>query len=69
MCLDFCFWLVSWYSYRLVGIPIPIGIASSVVRLKTFAITAVVKTWKSILKKNHDKIALLAITKLKAVEV
>ena len=41
---------------------IPIGITSSAVGIKIFAITAEIKTYKSIInkkKKKHDKIVLL----------
>ena len=44
----------------LVGIPI--GITSSVIGLKIYAITAGIKQYKSIIQKNkkkHDKIILL----------
>ena len=51
---------------------IPIGITSSAIRLKTCAITAGIKKYKSINKKNkkkHDKIVLLAKSKLNRIEV
>ena len=51
---------------------IPIGITSSAVGLKICAITAGIKKYKSIIKKKkkkHDKIALLAKTKLNTIEV
>ena len=51
---------------------IPIGITSSAVGLKICAITAEIKKYKSIIKKKkkkHDKIALLAKTKLNTIEV
>ena len=55
----------------LVGIPI--GIPSSVVGLKLCVITAVIKKYKSIIKKKgkkeHDKIVLLAKDKLNTIEV
>ena len=50
---------------------IPIGITSSAVGLKICAITAEIKKYKSIIKKKkkkHDKIALLAKTKLNTIE-
>ena len=54
----------------LVGIPK--GIASSIIRLKTCVITAGIKNHKSIIKKKkkkHDKIVLLAKSKLNSTEV
>ena len=54
----------------LVGIPI--GITSSTVGLKIYAITAGIKMYKLIIKrkkKKHDKIVLLAKSKLNTVEV
>ena len=51
---------------------IPIGITSSAIGLKTSAITAGVKKCKSIIKKikkKHDKIVLLAKSKLNSIEV
>ena len=53
----------------LVGIPI--GITSSLIGLKICAITAVIKKYKSLIKKkkkNHDKIVLLAISKLNSLK-
>ena len=53
----------------LVGIPI--GITSSSIRLKIFAITAAIKKYKLIIKKKkkkHDKIKLLAKSKLRRTE-
>ena len=53
----------------LVGIPI--GIASSTIGLKICAITAGMKKYKSIIKKKkkkHDKIVLLAKSKLNSTE-
>ena len=55
----------SWVS-------VPVGITSSVVRLKICAITAGIKKYKSIIKKKkkkHDKIVLLGRDKLNATEV
>ena len=58
-----CFWFFGWYSYRnndFCG------------GLKICAITAVIKKYKAILKKKkkkHDKIVLLAKTKLNSIEV
>ena len=51
---------------------IPIGITSSVIGLKTWAITAGIKKYKPIIKKEkkkHDKIVLLEKTKLNSIEV
>ena len=51
---------------------ITIGITSSAVGLKICAITAGIKKYKSIIKskkKKHDKIVLLAKTKLNSLEV
>ena len=49
----------------------PVSITSSVVGLKICAITAGIKKYKSIIRKNkkkHDKIVLLAKTKLNNIE-
>ena len=57
-------------STSLLGIPI--GITSSAVGLKICAITARIKKYKSIIKKNkkkHDKIVLLPKSKLSNIEV
>ena len=54
----------------LVGIPI--GIKNSAIGLKTCAITARIKKCKFIVKKkkkNHNKLVLLAKTKLNSIEV
>ena len=67
MCFHFCFRFFSWYSYS-----IPIGITSSAIVLKICPITAVIKKYRSIIKKrkkNHDKILLLAKSKLIRIEV
>ena len=53
-------------------ISIPIGITSSAVGLKIYAVTAGIKKHKSIIKikkKKHDKIVLLAKSKLNSIEV
>ena len=53
-------------------IVIPVGIASSAVRIKLCAITAVIEMYKSIMKKKKkkfDKIVVLAKTKLLIIEV
>ena len=58
----------NFFFYFLVGIPI--GITSCEIWLKMCALTAVIK--KSIInkkKKEHDKIALLAKSKLNKIEV
>ena len=60
---------ISAFS-SLIGIPI--GITSSAVGLKNCAIAAGIKKYKSIIKKKkkkHDKIILLAKSKLKSIEV
>ena len=49
-----------------------VGITSSAIVLKICAITAEIKKYKSIIKKKkkkHDKIVLLAISKLNTIEV
>ena len=52
----------------LVGIPI--GIASFVIVLKVCAAIAVIKKYKSIIKKKrHNKIVLLVKSKLNSIEV
>ena len=54
----------------LVGIPI--GITSSAIGLNICVITAEIKKYKSIIqkkKKNHDKIVLLAKSKLNSIDV
>ena len=54
----------------IVGIAI--GITSSVVGLKYFVITAVIKKYKSIIKKQkkkHDKLVLSAKTNLSSMKV
>ena len=54
----------------LVGIPM--GITSSAMRLKICAIIARIKKYKSIIKKKkkeHDKIVVLAKSKLNRIEV
>ena len=51
---------------------VPMGIASSAVGIKICAVTAGIKNYKPIIKKNkkkHDKIVLLGKTKLDAIEV
>ena len=54
----------------LIGIPT--GIMSSAIRFKIFTITARIKQYKSIIKnkkKKHDKIVLLAKSKLNSIKV
>ena len=62
-------WCVSISAFAsLVGIPI--GIASSTIGLKTCLTTAGIKMYKSIIKKKrkkHDKIVLLAKSKLNSI--
>ena len=59
----FNFYFSSWFG-------IPIGVTSSAIRLKSFALNAGIKKYKSIIKKNkHDKIVLLAKSKLNSIEV
>ena len=53
-------------------ISIPIGITSSTIGLRICAITAGIKTYKSIIKKHkrkYDKTVLLAKSKLNSIEV
>ena len=60
---------ISAFAF-LVGIPI--GVTSSAIELKICPITAAIKKYKSIIKKNkkkHDKIVLLAKSKLTSIEV
>ena len=62
--------LISAFAL-LVGIPI--GITSCALRLKTCAITAGIKNYKSIIKKKkrkkYNKMVLLAKTKLNSIEI
>ena len=62
-------WCASIYAFAfLVGIPI--GIMVSAVKLKIWAISTVIKKYKSIIKKNmDDKIIFLAKTNSNSVEV
>ena len=60
---NFCFTFSDWYS---------LGITSSVIGLKTRAITAEIKKYQSLIKKKkkkHGEIVLLAKSNLKSVEV
>ena len=63
-------WCVSISaSASLVGVSV--GITSSAIELKNFSITAGTKKYKSIIKKKkkkHDKIVLLAKSKLNSIE-
>ena len=61
---------VSMSGFALAGIHI--GITSSEIELKICVITAGIKKYKSIIKKKkkkHDKIVLLAKSKLNSIEV
>ena len=60
---NFCFTFSDWYS---------LGITSSVIGLKTRAITAEIKKYQSLIKKKkkkHGEIVLLAKSNLNSVEV
>ena len=60
------------YIDCLFSVGIPIGITSSVIGLKICTITAGIKKYKSIIqkrKKKHDKIVLLAKSKLNSIVV
>ena len=51
---------------------VPVGITSSEIGLKFYAITAGIKKYKSIIKKKkkkHDRVVLLAKSKLNSIEV
>ena len=51
---------------------VPVGVASSVLRLKICAIAAGVKKYNLVInkkKKRHDKVLLLAVTKLNIIKV
>ena len=61
MYFNFCFCFFAWYSYRNYKF---------CNRIKTFSIAAGTKNYKSIIKKKkHDKIVLLAKSKLNSIEV
>ena len=63
MCFHFQFCFFRWYF---------IGIKSSAIGLKIYAITAGIKKYKSIIKKKkkkHDKIVLVAKYRLNTIEV
>ena len=64
-------WYVSFSTFsNLIGIPI--GITSSAIGLRICAITTTIKKYKSIIKRKktkHDKIVLLAKSKLNSIEV
>ena len=66
---------ITWYisiSVFASLLGIPIGITSSVIGLKIWAIAAGIKKYKSVIKKkkkNSDKIILLAKSKLNSIEV
>ena len=53
----------------ITGITLGIGVMSSAVRLKICVITTGIKNYKSIMKKKHDKLVLLTISKLNSIEV
>ena len=68
VCITGCI-LISVFSSLTV---IPIGITSSAIGLKTCALTAGIKKYKSIIKrkrKKHDKIVVLEKSKLNSIEV
>ena len=53
-------------------VAIPVGITNSDIGIRLFAIIAAIKKYKSIIKKKkekHDKIVLLAKSKLSSIEV
>ena len=62
---------ISLSTYAsLIGIPV--GIASSAIGLKIYAITVAIKKYKSLIKKKkkkHDKTELLAKSKLNSIKV
>ena len=63
-----CVWSSAFAS--LVGVPV--GIANSTVGIKICAISVWIKNYKSVIKKNrkkHDKIVLLAKTKLITIKI
>ena len=63
-------WCISIFDFASL-IDIPIGIMSSAIGLKICSITAGIKKYKSIVKKKktkHDKIVLLAKSKLNNIE-
>ena len=63
MYFNFCFCFFDWYS---------IGITSSATGLKICAVAAGIKNYNSTIKKKkkkHDKIVLLAKSKLNSIEV
>ena len=62
MYFNFCLCFFAWYSYRN---------HESFNRLKTCTIDAGIKKYKSIIKKKkkHDKIVLLANSKLNSIEI
>ena len=69
LAFTFTGWVSTSAFASLVGIPV--GIAISAVGLKTFAITAGIKKYKSIIKKKgkkHDKIVLSRKTKLNTIK-
>ena len=66
-----CYWMCLHFYIFTSLIGIPIAITSSAVGLKIYAISAEIKKYKSIIKKNkkmHDKIVLLGKSKLDTIE-
>ena len=65
--------IIGWVSILIASlVSILIGIMNCAIRLKTCAITAAIKSYKPIIKKKkkkHDKIVLLAKSKLNRIEV
>ena len=48
---------------------VPVGITSSVARIKICEITAGIKKYKSIIKKTHEKLVLFGKSKLNNIEI
>ena len=68
-CIKHWLILASIYAFASL-VAISVGIKSSAVGIKSFAITAGIKKYKSVLKKKkkkHDEIVLLAKSKLNRV--
>ena len=62
---------ISIYAFAFL-VCIPIGITSSTIEIKICTITSWIKKYKSIIKKikkKHDKIALLAKSKVNSIKV
>ena len=65
------YWLRSFSAFGSL-VSVPVGVASFGVGLKICAITAGIRNYKSIIKKEkkkHDKIVLLGKDKLNTIEV